>query len=369
MIDHKKTCADKTFRLAFLLAGCCLLASWPHTGRAQDCTDLLLTAQELYKNGREREALAPLKACLNEHKKVKKASKETRASAYRLQAMAHLILNEPDTARIATKRMIAYWPFYETEKRRHANEDLAEFRDIVQSLHAVPKFSLGARAGVSLSLPELVQPYSAFESAASDPVTYTSEGGFQGGIIAQYLLTRTLALSLEPSYVFRQWSYNTTYLQQDLDYRYRQEVVFLETPLWLHRRFKVTRQVQPHVQAGLFYQWLIRSNKEATLADSPSREIPADNIMALHHYGLGVGGGFTWYKRRSAFRLTVAWKYTLNRLNNSGQRYINDPLNRVLLYEFYDHSDDLRLHSLEVTLGYLFALTHKAFGKVLKTTP
>ena len=329
----------------------------------RDCADLLVEAQDLYRNGREKEALVPLKTCLNNPKKFKQTSKEIRAGIHRMEALAYIILNEPDSAQIATMNMMAYWPFYEKEKRFHINDDLTEFDTKVKELHALPRFSVGVKGGGNLSLVNLIQPFSAFEKTQADPLNYSFRIGFQFNIVGEYLLTRDITLALEPGYAFQQLTYRTTYLQEEIDYSYKQNLTFLDIPLWLRYHLIPAGKLKPYLQAGAFYKQLLNSTKETTFADNASREIPVGTIMQRHYYGLGIGGGVTLHRQRSAFRIEVAWRYSLNLLNNPQKRYLNNGQNRILLYEYYDLSDDIRLNSLDINLIYLFAFNHKAFRR------
>jgi len=370
------------------------MVSW---ARAQYCTQRLRHAQQLYQEGRIDSVLITLDSCLNNPKLIRKLRVEDKASLFKMVGNTHIILDQPGEAQPYIQDFLSLQPFY---RDNPDPDDLIRFSEAIDSLQVFPKWKVGFRAGLNLTT---IDPKKRFDilDFGTEPVdkeyvenifrlndlefVQLSEiMGFNLGLILERSLwSKNTSVSFQPGFSKVKFKYQIIYQDLgDLTFEATQKISYFDLPIIAKYRFMVSKKVSPFVLAGIYSRVLLNSNKEMSSAFQPdpsnptlitreTPETPVSSLMNDFSGGFIVGAGVSWnwrkndidFFKRSSLNFEIRYLNSWNNANDADNRFMNNNLSDVFLYEFYDVMDDIRLNNLEFSVSLLYDLNYNVFQR------
>ncbi len=328
-------------------------------------------AQKLYNNGRIDSSLIILENTI-ESIKFKAASRNTKANVYRLAAHCCLIIEKPDKAQAYIKKMLSFQPNYNYDNIN--DDDLLRFKSAIDTLYALPRFTLGIKGGMNSSFVEAQKTFSVFELEQQyQPKTeyLNNYKGFQISLTSEYAFTKNVSLNFQPGFILNSFNAETTYPENYIEsYSFTQRMNYFHVPLIARYRL-FTRNIykppanflsfiyrptlMPYIQAGLSMNMLISADKKTA-----GLTVPVSNIMNMYQIGYIAGGGISFYGKNYRINLDLRYLF-LSNLTQNKLRYLNDQQSDVYIYRFYDVMNDIAIHNFAVSLGFSYYISHKVF--------
>ncbi|MFT4522597.1 MAG: opacity protein-like surface antigen [Bacteroidia bacterium] len=317
---------------------------------AQDCTDVLETAQADYDAGRFEQVISTLSQC-------QFASETEQWKAHRLRTMTYLVTNESDLAREEAIKMLNIHPTY----KPNALTDPSELVRLIGGISIIPKFSLGLAAsiGTNSTFPELTRTF----SATNQVKRYSGQNSFQFGASTAYQFNQNLGVQVDVMALSK--SYELDYSFGNWDLRSTEKLTYLSLPIMLRYSPTLKNRFKPYVQVGGYSSLLIGSDNSFY-----STFIPENEETSLEHinsekrrtqHDLGVVGGLGVSYKLGDGHLFIQANYYQSFVNttNSEERFNYNELQ----YSYFYLDDDLKLHNLAVGIGYAIYLNYKVINK------
>jgi len=332
---------------------------------AQDCGDALDRAGKSYEEGNLREVIATLAPCVEGG-----MSSGDQWQAYRLLALAHLFLDEPQQADTAISRMLAINPRYQPNPAR----DPIEFIRPLQSFGAYPRVFAGLKAGINYTGREITR---AFNVAGLRDFTVENKFtlGSDIGVMMDLNISPSIALSSEALYSSLNFSNTTTNLMT-ITRNYTERLTYLTLPLMMKYRIG-DWSIEPYVYGGYYVQILLGASSDIegvrSTTGADTVEIPdelkkplvdnglratEDRRNVLGH-GLMAGAGAVYKLGDGALVFDVRYQHGLAQVVKPDQRF-SDP---ETLFKYFYIDDDFRLRDLSITIGYVFQLSFTTYRK------
>jgi hypothetical protein len=197
-------------RFLFLLL---LLVIGSRGSFGQKGAQTLRLAQSIYEQGRLHE-LPTLKGMFP--KDIAGYSKSEQVNAYRILTLAHIYLEEPDSADVSMLRLLNADHFYEP----NAQVEPAEFMGLYRTFRTKPVFGIGLKFGGNFTQPLLNKIYYVSGSPPGHG-KYASKFGIQVGLVfekeifarSKNPLLKRLIFTPEVMYTNRTFSYSNSELQ------------------------------------------------------------------------------------------------------------------------------------------------------------
>jgi hypothetical protein len=233
------------------------------------------------------------------------------------------------------------------------------------------KWWMGVKAGVNFARVGVSEKYSVFEyltaSTNSTEKVYGSifkNAGPSLAFTVAYSITPNISVSVQPGYLSYHFLYTTSYRWKDtlkneniLNNELKTKLHYIELPLLLRYEYSVGK-VQPHLQAGAYYGFLLNGKKTSTAEEkfkdaagesSLGTTIEDYNVNQLYiHSQYGVIGGVGVSVDLNYFRLSLEcnYRYGLNNITNRKNRLEQ----QRMINGSYDVPDDIKLQNLEFSL-------------------
>ena len=170
--------------------------------QTSNCTQVLRQVRSTYEQGRLHELPAITEGCLNapEGKGFTNAEKR---ETYRFLTLAYIYLEEPEKADEMMLKLLDTDHFYEVNQ----SVDPAEFIALFNKFRTKPLFRWGAKVGLNITPPTVLQYYN-IGSVAGGQGKYGLSGSFNGWLMFEKDMTDKIVLAPEIGYVSRGYSYN-----------------------------------------------------------------------------------------------------------------------------------------------------------------
>lgn len=311
------------------------------------------TILELYQEGRPDSVLRVMDKYIKKPRLFLHVNKGLRTSFYRIIAHSYILLDSLDKAEIYVKKMMAY-------DYIRQDDDLQPYKDLLAKFYTIPKLSIGMRAGVNVTTIDLIKEFSIFEFNGGQKIQgqYEFGLGFHLGTMISYALTKHLTVSIEPSITQHEFKYTATLAALKIDYAYKQKLMYVDLPVIAKYNFLVAHKYVPYLQAGVGYRQLFTATRKVETSN-----IDASSLFSKGNIGVILGGGFSWKTSKYTLNIDGRYKYNLNKINNSANRYLNDNLSDIFIYKFYDVGDDISLNNFQVSLGVTYHLSQKVVNR------
>jgi hypothetical protein len=219
-------------------------------GQVQDCSERYETALLLYNGGMADSALIILKPCIDNKRELQTMSKVQRARIFRLAALSGIMTGKPDNAEKYAREMLINQPDY---RNKENEDDLVEFRLILEKLKPQPSFRFGIAGGSSLAFLKLRKEYSNYD-LKSPEYSVNAKMGYHLGVKAEKTISKNLSIEAAVSLEQARWNYaiTDTNVQSNINIlnTYPQKIIFAEIPVLAKYYFKMY-SFRPYLEAGI----------------------------------------------------------------------------------------------------------------------
>jgi hypothetical protein len=319
--------------------------------KAQTCLENLYTANKLLDIGKTNECITLLMPC-------SKASNDESIQwqAYRLLAMAHLINGNSDSSKYYAENMLDINPTY----KPNLLKDPKDFINLLNSIVVIPKFTLGIAFSVGSNLTLANIPKGYVVSDYSKTYT-TSNNSFQFGTSIGFQLNPKLAMEMgilatrkkyEIDYSFSNWVVNV-----------KEKLTYIDIPLTVKYFVNPKSKLRGYVQGGLFGGYLIYASNDFKSQNTASEQqfnlTKLNSLDRRNRFNIGLTGGIGAYYKINTGTVSVNANYyhSFSNITKTDTRY-NYP---EQIYTYYYVDDDIILHNLALSLGYVHNLNYKVY--------
>jgi hypothetical protein len=327
-----------------------LFISIIQSGFSQElCKSTLEKASRLYDQGMIDEIPQLLGPCIeNGFTRVQKIE------AYKLVILSYLFDDDQYEAENTLIEFLKKYPEYEIMPN-----DPVEFIYLFESYKTHSVFSLNIYIGPNLSLPRIIEPYSAVTDESD---SYKRPGmGFQAGIgisrgISRYMDINVDVFFANYRYVFKQdirFNYGGFYTDQsdEIKTKHTEKLNKIDVPVSVtynigHGNMKY------YFRSGLGLSYITKVNviSEFNLLTSPDTDFSEFRKSPMF-FGI-VGGGIKYKVPRGYLVIDGRINIGLNNIVNSEKRFDN----QEAMYNYLYLDDDFTLNSINFTIGYHFSL-------------
>ena len=354
----------KCFTICFVMF---FLISINSAGQVADCYENYERALKLYNSGLDDSVLIILNPCLENNKAHNRVSKELDANIYRLAALSCIMKNDPAKAEYYIKQLLKYQPDY---KNKFRDDDLMEFRVMINSNHSQPAFRIGVVAGGNIPLVKLKKRYSDYETAAGNASSLGMSSGNQLGIAGEIKLSKYISLEVdaEMSKIYFRYTVNGLALSQN---KYDESLTLVEIPVLVRFYFPTNSSFKPYLQGGVSENFSLNNMERSGVygrywftKSSGSDKILTTFLTDFKHTEPVLGGGFGYDFKK--FNLRLDFRYNFNIKNST----LSSKFDSVSGYpditsdEKFYYTNDINLISMkniQISLGFLYNLKYKVF--------
>jgi opacity protein-like surface antigen len=340
--------------------------SFSSNAQVVNCSGNYEKALQLYNYGMADSALSMLQPCLESKKSLKEVSKETCADIYRLAALASIMTGNPKEADVYITQLLKYKPDY---KNNFRDDDLEEFRLILNNKSAQPDLILGLRAGTNIPFLNLQQKYSDYDVQESY-YSLESSFGYQFAIAGEKTFTKNISLEVGAGMTRILFKYLTrgTAIGEN---QYDESINYLEIPVLARYNFSTSSSVKPYLQGGITGKFSLNDISKSDdygkcwfTKSSGSEYILATFLTDIENIGLTLGGGVGYNLKNSGIRLDLRY---IHNFKSSGRSSKFDNLtgyDDIPGTEDFSYTDDINLINLknmQISLGYYYNLKYRVF--------
>jgi len=354
----------KTFILPCILGICFLSVN--SNAQVPNCSGNYEKALQLYNYGMADSVLNMLEPCLEHKKALKNVSKETCANIFRLAALASIMTGLPAEAESYITQLLKYQPDYKNNMR---DDDLEEFRMILNSKSAQPDLLLGIRAGANipfLNLEKSISDYDAQESYYS----LDSKIGYQLGIDIEKTFTKNLSLEAGAGFTQILFRYNTRSTIEGIN-AYDQSIAFIEIPVLVKYNLNAGSKFRPYLQGGISGKFSLNDIDKSDdfgkcwyTGSSSSEFILATFLTDIENIGLVLGGGVGYNLKNSSIRLDLRYIHNFKSSGRSSKFDDISGYDDIPSTEEFSYTNDINLINLkdiQISLGYFYNLKYRVF--------
>jgi len=330
----------------------------------------LTNAVLLYEDGLPDSVLQVLSKENLRKLKIGQANKLQKSEIYRLKALASVLNDDIGSTQKNIKKMLTFQPDYHPRE-----DDLADFLWQMKQMTVVPKTVFGLKVGGNTVTANVQSRYSIFETQgvrydtrkySTSSITRIKNTGFSVGGHTEYTLLRRIRLGGEINYSNYSYDYTSnivtgnfsrslSYGELSINGKYILPIDFLFQKILAQKN----NSWKLYAQYGLFYRFLLTAKESEKDSNSQLGILPWLNRTAN---GFLWGGGIRKTGKKSWISLEFTQKLSPTNISNPNHRFFNGE-GADYIFDFYDISDDINLHSFEVHLNLGFYLNYKVFGK------
>ena len=333
-----------------------------------NCSGNYEKALQLYNYGMADSALSMLQPCLESKKALKEVPKETCADIYRLAALASIMTGNPKQADEYITQLLKYKPDY---KKNIRDDDVEEFRLILNNKTTQPDLMLGLRAGTNMPFLNLEQKYSDYD-AQENYYSLESSFGYQFGIIGEKTLTKNVSLEVGVGMTRILFKYLTRGMITG-ENQYDESITYLEIPVLAKYNFNTNGSIKPYLQGGITGKFSLNDiyksddygkNWYTKSFDTESEYILATFLTDIENIGLTLGGGVGYNLKNSSIRLDLRYIHNFKSSNRSSKFDDISGYDDIPSTEEFSYTNDINLINLknmQVSLGYFYNLKYSVF--------
>jgi len=331
-----------------------------------NCSDNYEAALRLYNYGMADSALNTLEPCLENRQALKQVSKETSANIFRLAALSSIMTGNPGEAERYVKELLKYQPDYKENIR---DDDLMEFRLMLERSTSQPELRVGVRFGMNIPLLELQKNYTFPEKTAT---TFTLEkpAGFQFGLTGEKAFTKNISVEVGAGITSIQFNYKIQGSPTG-EYQYDQKITYMEIPLLVKYYFGTNSSIKPHLQGGVSGKFSLYKREKSDdfgnywfTESSNSNNILTTFITDMENIGLVVGGGIGYDLKKLSIRADVRYAHHLNSSSRLSKFDSITGYEDIPASEEFSYTNDINLitiRDLQFSVGLSYNLKYKVF--------
>lgn len=320
-----------------------------HLGYSQ-CAQILRQGRTVYDEGRIHELPSLLASCIKSG-----FSDEERTEAYRLLILSYIYLDEPEKADETMLALLRDNPEFQINQE----SDPAELINLYNSFRTKPIFSYGLRVGSNASIIEVTNTYSVLNSEQKTG-EYLLNPGYLIGLVIEKEFSDKIKGSLEILYVGNLNTYENKFDQTDSLNKFieSQTIQLSQTgvlvPLAAQLSVLKNSKLNPYFLLGGSFNYVLSASFNGeTNSISESFEGPTVDLISQRkqmNIGLVAGFGINLDLGKNTFNAQLRFNYGLLNQVEESKRYTN----QSLLYDYGYVDNDFKLHSMSLSLAYIF---------------
>jgi len=348
--------------------------------QGSDCSYSYYVALNLYNNGMVDSAYNVLNSCIGNQKALNKSSKNTKADIYRLSALSCIILERPAEARTHIEKLLANQPYYKDDFKQ---DDLLEFKEIVNGFSVQPRITLGVDYYSSIYSTELVKYFTGHFLPGAPSIERYSNANL--GLSGEFAIRKNISVGaginfLASGYLYKGGNIPFGYAN---DYEwYSPNYWYIETPVFIKYKLRTDKKLKPYIHAGVISRYFIYSKnfhigypRRAKSSEFGTYYFIRDYSSFVNNNGvlamffennqsldLIFGGGISYSFKKSGLCLDVGYIPSL--INTEPLKNI-DTLDDLPDNEYFSQADDVIVVSesrkLRIKFSYKYYLSFKAF--------
>ncbi len=326
---------------------------------AQDCTETLQQARNMYTDGEIATIPDLLEACIKNG-----FTKEEKVQAYKLIIQVYIFEDKIDEAEKTLLKLKKTNPVYQIDYEN----DGAEFIDLFKQYQTTAFLTVGLFVGLNLPIIQITERFTMGDIKNYNPEYTTSLGSnFQGGLRILYQPYPNVEVQFDPFFMKSSFSYTSQFVSiEDYDL-YKLE--FIETINLIHFPLSAVynypvNNIVPYVSAGFDLALLSSAtskparNYDVTLThitgtDIPLKELDHRNTLTKN---IIIGLGVKWKRPRFYMFFDLRHHFALDNIVNASNRYSNTEFD----YKYHYIDDNLKMYNFMMTLGVAKSFyTHK----------
>ncbi len=260
------------------------------------------------------------------------------------------------------KKFLRVNPFYEPNEA-----DPLRLKFAIDSMEAQPTLMFGLKVGTTRTFVKHLDTYRyIFEDGYSDTreKVHFDTYGYTLGLQFEYNLNRYFSVNFSPSYDRYRYYYKTTFATKNNDdlgtlvSESYQKLNYLTLPVLFRARLSV-KDFKVYGQVGAFTSTLIGAEKKLTVSSSIV-STSNENLKNFHTRNSGIifGGGIMVKRKRLTLNLDLRFLSGFSNIIEKPYYY------EMLSLDYYDIPDDIKLRSLELSLGIFYNFKYKVYDKV-----
>ncbi len=339
------------FLLFFIFTACFIAASTAQNS----CDQSTKQAEELYNSGDYENCIRILEKSFKECRTSKKISEDI----LELLAKSHLEQDNVVQAEADVKSMLENNPHYEL-KDGNNNED---FELLVKKFDVHPQFSIGVRNAALLPKLKSTKTFSILNNVDYSAPYTTAKTILIYNIWAEYEFHKGLSLNSE--FIDFSLNYNRNFSRgTDWSMAYRENLSFIEVPLYLKKYFPIGKNVMPYVDLGIGYLRMTKAaagssiayiNEDAYTGAKTNFAAGSENMDMLkmrneNNYEWIAGAGIGYKFKNLGLFIDARYCGGLMSLTNTSNRFENTALTNN--YFYIDNAIKLNKFEIGISISY-----------------
>ena len=328
-----------------------------------DCNNYLEQAKGMMKLGQYYNALNIIKEC-----SVGDTNKIRQWQAPRLLAECYLELDSAEKAEMEVKKMLQINPLY----KKSFIEDSKKLRILINQVPRIPKYTLSFYVAGNYTFPQILQRYETTETKKNydSPIAdqHLKKPGLGIGLNAGYGYSEKISFHSGAGYFENLYQLNYSLLdinstdvnstESSMTFQYSERLRFIQIPLLVRFQVFSLKNRKVYVQTGYNFGILTKSNYDIEVVDNNGTLTMIESRSNIDNYSskkpfknsviLGAGGSYKLFEGH--VHIDLNYDFSLNRINQAVYPF----LDRSLISDYYFINDDLKLNSLNISLGYTF---------------
>lgn len=314
------------------------------------CTQTLREARTVYDEGRIQILPELLESCINSG-----FTEEEKTEAYRLLILSYIYLDEPTKADEAMLALLRHNPQFKINEQA----DPAELINLYKTFRTRPIFNYGIKAGGNLTLIEVTKNFSTLNPRFSDG-EYQLNPGYQVGFSLEKSFSDLITANLEIYFNGNITVYENSFSGLDSINRFiesqniRLTQTSISVPLTVQFAFLQKSKFNPYIFLGGSVNYLLSStfNGETNTINESFEGATVDLISQRKSLNFsGVSGlGMKLDVGKNTFLTEVRLSYGILNQVEGSERYKN----QTLIYDYGYIDNDFKLHSVSLSVGYIF---------------
>jgi len=323
-----------------------LLISLSSNAQVANCSENYEAALKLYNYGMADSALNVLRPCLGTKKAMDKVTNETSAKIFRLAALASIMKGDPGRAEEYVRQLLKYQPDY---KNNLADDDLMEFRMMVNKTYSQPDLRFGFIGGINMPFLALQKKYSAYETALNGNYSLERSIGYQFGFSIEKTLSKKFSLEMGAGIT---------------------QILYVEIPVIIKYYFS-TGHFKPYLQGGLTGRISLNNIKKSDTYgrywftnSSNSEKILTTFMTDFEQAGLLLGGGIGYDMKK--INLVLDFRYNHNfKSSKEISKFDNiagyDAISSDEKFYYTDDISLINIRNIQISIGFLYNLKYKVY--------
>lgn len=319
--------------------------------QAQNCLENLYNANKLLDAGKTEDCLTLVKPCSNS------ANEESiKWQAYRLMSIAYLVKGNTDSSNICAENMLDINPTY----KPNLLNDPKDFINQLNSIVVIPKFTLGLAFSIGTNSTFVSIPKGYVISDYTKTYT-TNENSFQFGTNLGFYLNPKLALDI--GILATRKKYAIDYSFSNWEVNIKERLTYIDIPITAKYIINPKERVRVFIQGGFFSGYLIYASNDFKSNHEPSKqEYELNKLNSMdrrNRFNYGLTGGIGAFYKIKTGHLSLQANYyrSFSIVTNNTTRYSYPEQ----VFTFYYVDDDIILHNLAISGGYIHNLNYKVY--------